>query len=601
MTRNIAPFAILILYCSASTFAQELEERAIQVLKSSCSFCHGDGEETHGNLENILDFEYLESEGLIDIESPEKSRILERMKDTANPMPPSDAPSDQVRSPSKEDIQIIEKWLVDRAGKSKKPAANSDRAKTGVQQAFDEAAVHRLVRLFLEQQPRSSAKNFRFISFANIQTLKQQDSLIAKRLRDTPDYLIPAAISKAINSLHWSTEIVEPIDIQGLGVVFAIPMNRLRTRLDRPWSDDQWQLLSRRYPYALKLGLSEDYLKNVELTDDSVPVIRGDWFLVNALKPPLYHDLLQLPNNTKELETFLGVDVEANILNGSALRTGFINSGISKNANRLAERHESKFGYYWKSYDFLPGAPRGNLIQLPTGPNFEKNPFPDTAFRHDGGEMLFSLPNGLQAFFLASADGRRLDAGPPELVSDDSRVSGIPLIVNGVSCIACHAQGIYPLTRDEILKQTQVAGDVRKFVQLLHRDSEAVQKLDQERFLQSIRKTISPYVTREQQEQLKTQSIPEPIKVLASHYVNANLKLVDVAAELGVREDLLKDKITHDPVLGKLGLTPLLENKSIKRDDWEKTSEGNSKFQLVARQLKIGTPIIVVNADQTAP
>jgi len=298
----------------------------------------------------------------------------------------------------------------------------------------------------------------------------------------------------------------------------------------------------------------------------------------------------------------LGVSVNANILSGNAVRVGFINSGISKNANRLAERHETRFGYYWKSYDFLPGAPKGNLIQLPTGPVFDENPFRATAFRHDGGEMIFSLPNGLQGYYLATAEGKRLDFGPPELVSDDARVSGNPLIVNGVSCIACHAQGIYPLPKDDVKGQTQVKGAFLYFVASLHRekDAESLQRSDKSRFQGAMQNVVKPFLNQSERESFSIESFSEPIKLFASNQANANLRLVDVAAELGISEDELGKQIQYNAELAKLGLSSLIQNRSIKRDDWEKTSEGISKFQVVARLLNIGTPLVVVGVQNSS-
>ena len=42
-------------------------------------------------------------------------------------------------------------------------------------------------------------------------------------------------------------------------------------------------------------------------------------------------------------------------------------------------------------------------------------------FEHDGGESIFSLPNGFQAYYLNTADGKTLDKGPTNIVRDMSR------------------------------------------------------------------------------------------------------------------------------------------------------------------------------------
>ncbi len=39
------------------------------------------------------------------------------------------------------------------------------------------------------------------------------------------------------------------------------------------------------------------------------------------------------------------------------------------------------------------------------------------AFHHDGGETIYSLPNGFQAYYLNKATGERLDKGPTAIVA----------------------------------------------------------------------------------------------------------------------------------------------------------------------------------------
>ena len=39
-------------------------------------------------------------------------------------------------------------------------------------------------------------------------------------------------------------------------------------------------------------------------------------------------------------------------------------------------------------------------------------------FTHDGGEVIFNLPNGLQAYYVTNASGFRLDDAPINIVSN---------------------------------------------------------------------------------------------------------------------------------------------------------------------------------------
>jgi hypothetical protein len=110
----------------------------------------------------------------------------------------------------------------------------------------------------------------------------------------------------------------------------------------------------------------------------------------------------------------------------------------------MIERHDTpQGGYYWKSYDFAGSRDDQNLKQHPHGPT-DVEPLDEglTAFHHDGGEMIFSLPNGMQGFYLSTSKGDRLDRGPTSIVSFRQRPIGKGVdIVNARSCFTCHFDG----------------------------------------------------------------------------------------------------------------------------------------------------------------
>src|SRR4029077_1062992 len=115
------------------------------------------------------------------------------------------------------------------------------------------------------------------------------------------------------------------------------------------------------------------------------------WFAFTVSQPPLYYSVLKLPNTFQELTREQGINVEADIRNFVAQRAAFQHSGVSQN-NRLIERHPSRSGYFWTSYDFSGNRDRQNLFEFRLGPGG------NGVFRHDGGETLFSLPNGFQGY-----------------------------------------------------------------------------------------------------------------------------------------------------------------------------------------------------------
>ena len=240
------------------------------------------------------------------------------------------------------------------------------------------------------------------------------------------------ALSKLVNSLSWGREIIKPQPIDPAETIFYIDLR------DYEWEigTNRWTLIETEYPYQVEFNtptqtaLREKLGKLRQEMDCEVPFIHVDWFIATAALPPLYHDILDLPQTDRELETRLEVNVVENIRNAAGRRVwraGFNDSRVS-NHNRVVERHTSRYGAYWKSYDFAGSVGTQNIFTHPL------------SFEHDGGEIIFNLPNGLQAYYLVDAGGNRLNAAPISIVSNPA--ASDPTVRNGLSCIGCHTEGM---------------------------------------------------------------------------------------------------------------------------------------------------------------
>ncbi|RFC42074.1 MAG: protein of unknown function DUF4384, partial [Verrucomicrobia bacterium] len=222
---------------------------------------------------------------------------------------------------------------------------------------------------------------------------------------------------------------------------------------DYGWSAAEWEQLIRFYPHGIT-GIDKQKERLIEkATGCPMAYVRADWFVFAAAQAPLYPALMErvlgIPSGPAEgtlarWEERLGVDRMGNLQKGEAIRAGFQYSGVSE-ANRLIERHSlgKHPGGYWISYDFTPLSPKPTqqLTRAPLGPVDAKlTANRDHAFEHDGGEVIFHLPNGLQGYLLTTDTGKRLDRAPIEIVQDDQRADN--QILNGVSCIGCHDQGM---------------------------------------------------------------------------------------------------------------------------------------------------------------
>ena len=218
------------------------------------------------------------------------------------------------------------------------------------------------------------------------------------------------ALSKLVNSLSWGFEIIKPEPIDDAKTILYIDLR------DYEWDvrTEAWTQIEQEYPYQIEFdpetqaGLHEKMANLREKMACEVPFVHADWFLATASLPPLYHDILDLPETDRELESALGIDVARNLERAPGVnvwRAGFNDSGVS-NHNRVVERHKSTYGAYWKSYDFAGSVGTQNIFTHPL------------SFRHDGGEVIFHLPNGLQAYYISNASGTRIDAAPTRIVSN---------------------------------------------------------------------------------------------------------------------------------------------------------------------------------------
>ncbi|MGI9463479.1 MAG: DUF4384 domain-containing protein, partial [Aestuariivirgaceae bacterium] len=331
------------------------------------------------------------------------------------------------------------------------------------------------------------------------------------------------AVIKLINSLSRQSDVVRS------STSVADEANTiLRLNLDDVgWTSDDWEKLASIYPYAVKPDLRRFDFVSSQLST-KVPFLRGDWLAFSASRPPVYHDLLRLPATYDELQKKLDVDVAGNIAKYLAQRSGFQRSFVSQN-NRLIERHTVSTGYFWTSYDFAGNKGNQSLFEHPLGPAGDK------PFKHDGGETLFSLPNGFNGYYLYTAAGKRLDKGPTEIVRDVDRKD--LAVTNGISCMGCHDQGIR-LAKDDIrahvTSNRNFSKKVRDEVEALYPTQDKMDRilrLDTERFQAAMKKAdLDP--------SLKLGGI-EVISALSKQY-EKNIDLRQVAAEFGLSADSLK-------------------------------------------------------------
>lgn len=577
--RRFCFVAVCLSLPSPSAFGQgkdaELARKAIAVLEKHCYRCHGQNGAREGNMDYVLDAKKLADKRKLVPANASKSRILRLIRDGEMP------PETEKQRPGKDDIAILEQWI--QAGAPEPVDVAHLRSFVSTKSMLQAIRDH--LRK-IEPRSRSFIRYYTLTHLHNMPQVKEDD------LR-----LYRAALSKLVNSLSWKSKIVIPEAVDPARTIFAVDLRNL------DWDRyGLWKVILQNYPYGLSFhsypeddetrGLAREL---TDMTGTALAYIRADWFIGHASRPPLYHLLLRLPNTAGELERQLDVDVEANYQRNRLARAGFAKSGISEQ-NRLVERHEASFGAYWKSYDFKSDEGRASLIQFPLGPAFfKKHAFPDQAFHHDGGEIIFSLPNGLQGYMLVDGKDQRINEGPIEVVSDRLKTSGTSAIVNGLSCMACHKHGMIRDFKDSVRLGTAVQGDALNKVKLLYKDGKDMDKLlqeDEDRFMRALDRATGDFLRKGPNDKTDIRAFPETIGPIARWYRLQKVGPEEAAAELGMPSaKKLKIAIENNPRLRELGLGPWLQGDSIGRPAWESLRHYVSPFQETARILRLGTPL----------
>ena len=378
---------ILIISSQNVLAQQQIAQNAYAIFEQSCFICHGPDGAYKETL--LIEHNALIQNGTVVPGNPDASELYNRLliTDVAKRMP-----LQQPQLPA-QSIDTIRNWIL--AGAPDWTATSTtDGDFISPGEILNTIESH---LMSLTPFDRAFARYFTLTHLYNAGATAQ----VLEAYRN--------GLSKLVNSLSWGITVTNPQPIDPEGTILYIDLRHYEW--DR---NDGWTQIEGEYPYHIGFDASTQTALKEQLTrlqgemNCNIPSVHVDWFLAKASLPPLYHDLLSLPLTDRELETQLDVDVVRNLLNAPGVRVwraGTNNSGVSNN-NRVIERHTSRYGAYWKSYDFAGSVGTQNIFTHPL------------SFTHDGGEVIFNLPNGLQGYYLVNASGFRLDDAPINIVSN---------------------------------------------------------------------------------------------------------------------------------------------------------------------------------------
>ncbi len=526
----IALISLLILMVGSQTVSaqQQIALDTYAIFQQRCLICHGPDGAYKESL--LMEYNVLIENGSVVPGNPDASELYNRLlnTDTAKRMPLG-----QPQLPA-QSINTIRNWIL---------AGAPDWAVTSVSDGdfISPAEILNTIETHLMSLAPFDRAFARYFTMTHLYNAGESAQILQEYRK---------ALYKLVNSLSWGSTVTNPQPIDFQGTIFYIDLRHYE------WDRNHgWTTIEAEYPYHIAFDAPTQTALKAQLTrlqgemNADIPAIHVDWFVAQASLPPLYHNLLSLPLTDRELENRLEVDVAQNLLNAPGVRVwraGTNNSGVSNN-NRVIERHTSRYGAYWKSYDFAGSVGTQNIFTHPL------------SFTHDGGEVIFNLPNGLQAYYVTNASGFRLDDAPINIVSNPA--ASDPTVRNGLSCFGCHTEGMKTFedeVRSVIESNATPAYDKAQALRLYVEQSEidALLQEDTDRYRQALEATGGAF------------GGIEPI----SRFHEVFQGTVDAsyaAAVVGLETETFLAKIRENVGLQNLGLLVLdSQNGSMKRDAW---------------------------------
>jgi len=197
--------------------------------------------------------------------------------------------------------------------------------------------------------------------------------------------------------------------------------------------------------------------------------------------------------------------------------------------------------------------------------------------------MIFSLPNGMQAYMIVDGTGRRLDAAPTEVVTDKNAAD--KAVRNGLACMRCHERGMQRDFKDIIRPTVQGLPSSTTFDKEkalgLYRDwseTEGLLKTDEDNFMKKMERLLG-----------KPQE-SESLKPVSARFLDTKLNMKMAGAELGLTDESGLPAVFRLPQFLEIGLAPLASGQEVAREAWEQY------FDEAARRVGAGLPVVPLDA-----
>ena len=309
----------------------------------------------------------------------------------------------------------------------------------------------------------------------------------------------------------------------------------------------------------------QDVLALVAALDSQQPVYRADWLAYYALLEPRYHELLGLGDKESDFARLAAADEKAADSEGAQARGAVLFSEVAPN-NRILERTPTirlyGRGWYAKSFDFASSVKLEDVLADVPGALSEK------AGAH---EIITSLRNGLQAYFVSDDKGNRLDRAGIEFARDLRNGFRSPE-VEIRNCFACHGgKGMLPV--DDEVRATAKGPLAAAASVLAHKDKRQAEKF-LEKYAAAPLDDLLAADGKQYQGAVKSATGLEAVPAAAAltsqlRAYEAPLGLAAMAADCGCAEADIREIVPRVANVNSHVAAAVGAGRKLRRDQWE--------------------------------
>jgi hypothetical protein len=254
------------------------EQQAFDALEKGCARCHQDGRledrlKPAKGFGNVLQLDQMASDpNLVLPGNPDGSRLFQVIVNRDMPYDVYQEGDFLRDSPTADEVAAIRAWIT----------ALGETQLAGCDSTADPnlAAITSAVAADLGSLPDHRRANSRYITLTH---------LAARCASEEEMSVYRQAVVKLLNSLSRNSDVVRMETIDEAKTIIRFNLD------DLDWHADNWEALAQIYPYGARpINSQFDFLQSSLHT--SIPFVRGDWFAFFASRPPLYEQLLGLPD-----------------------------------------------------------------------------------------------------------------------------------------------------------------------------------------------------------------------------------------------------------------------------------------------------------------